>query len=80
MKDFLGSDLEVGNYVIISLTEFSNLAVAQITKFTPQKVKVKFIGRYGFVKEKLMDPDRMVKVNSPEMTAYILQNNVLAAK
>ena len=74
MKDFLETDLEIGNYVIISLTEFSNLTVAQVVKFTPQKVRVKFRDMYGRIKEKLMDPDRMVKVNSPDMTAYVLRN------
>lgn len=74
MKDFLETDLEIGNYVIISLTEFSNLTVAQVVKFTPQKVRVKYKDMYGRIKEKLMDPDRMVKVNSPDMTAYVLRN------
>lgn len=74
MKDFLGTDLEIGNYVIISVSEFSDLTVAQVVKFTPQKVKIKFISRYGTLKEKLMGSDRMVKVNSPEMTAYVLKN------
>lgn len=75
MKDFLGRDLGIGDFVIIVNPGYSDLCLGVVQKFTPQKVRIKY--RYPTFKgsaEILKDPNSVVKINSndEEFTIFLL--------
>jgi hypothetical protein len=72
MRDFLGRELQVGDYVIYQKQSYRGYNLAKVIKFTPQKVRVK----YGDSKycELLQAPEQLVKVEGEEVTMYYLRN------
>lgn len=68
MKDFLKQELKVGDMVVTVRPQYREFVLAQIIKFTPQKVVVEYDtwykdsnGNYG--KEKFTtNPDFLIKV------------------
>jgi hypothetical protein len=72
MKDFLGRELALDDYVIFQRQHFRGYRLGKIVKFTPQKVRVK----YGETKwqEILQTPEQLVKVEGEEAVMYYLRN------
>jgi hypothetical protein len=77
MKDFLGRELALNDSVIIIAPKYRSMVLARIIKFTPTSVRVAFMndwnyGKPGYYTELLQTPDQLVKVDGPELTAYLL--------
>ena len=72
MRDFLGRELSLDDYVIFQKQSYRGYSLGKIIKFTPQKVRVK----YGESKycEILQGPEQLVKVEGEEVTMYYLRN------
>jgi hypothetical protein len=72
MRDFLGRELQLDDYVIFQRQSYRGYKLGKIIKFTPQKVRVK----YGETKweEILQAPDQLVKVEGQEVVMYYLRN------
>jgi hypothetical protein len=73
MRDFLGRELQIDDYVIYQKQSYRGYNLAKVIKFTPQKVRVK----YGDSKycELLQAPDQLVKVEGQEVVMYYLRNS-----
>ena len=65
MRDFLGRELALDDYVIFQKQSYRGYSLGKIIKFTPQKVRVK----YGETKwaEILQAPEQLVKVEGEEV-------------
>jgi hypothetical protein len=72
MRDFLGRELQIDDYVIYQKQSYRGYNLAKVIKFTPQKVRVK----YGDSKycELLQAPNQLVKVEGQEVVMYYLRN------
>jgi hypothetical protein len=73
MRDFLGRELQIDDYVIYQKQSYRGYNLAKVIKFTPQKVRIK----YGDSKycELLQAPDQLVKVEGQEVVMYYLRNS-----
>jgi hypothetical protein len=73
MRDFLGRELQLDDYVIYQKQSYRGYNLAKVIKFTPQKVRVK----YGDSKycELLQAPEQLVKVEGQEVVMYYLRNS-----
>lgn len=60
MKDLIGKDLFVGDYVIIIEKKYRTLKLARVLKFTPKQTKVLYLKYNGEEEEFLTD--QIVKV------------------
>ena len=70
MKDFLGRDLAVGDFVIFMEKGYRNLKLAQIERLTPTTVMISW-GQKDW--EKLRQtPTQLVKVEGPDLTFFLL--------
>jgi hypothetical protein len=65
MRDFLGRELNLGDYVIFMKQHYREFGMGKIIKFTPQKVRVK----WG-------TSEQLVKVEGEEVFAYALKNGI----
>jgi hypothetical protein len=76
MKDFIGQELEVGNWVVFITPDYRDLTLGEITKFTPKNMHVTYIhhdrGRHW---SKLIRSNTSVKIDGPELTAMLLKRN-----
>jgi hypothetical protein len=80
MKDFLGHNLEIGDYVIMIAPQYRELALGKINAFTPKKVSINnWILRDSLLSidpaeyNTLQSPKQLLKVDGPMLTAYILK-------
>lgn len=68
MKDFLGNELEVGDQVITTDSDYKEFLLVTITRFTKCKVFVHWKGKkWGFDHDKELrrNPEQIVKVTAP---------------
>ena len=72
MRDFLGRELAVDDYVIFQQQHYRGYKLGKIIKFTPQKVRVKW-GDYDWA-QILQLPNQLVKVEGQEVVMYYLRN------
>lgn len=42
MKDFLGTEIKLGDFVVLTEPKYRNFVRAQVIAFTPQKVRVEY--------------------------------------
>ena len=73
-RDFLGQELNIGDYVIFMKQHYREFSMGKIVKFTPQKVRVKW-GTSDWA-ELLQTADQLVKVEGEEVFAYALKNGI----
>ena len=72
MRDFLGRELQLDDYVIFQQQHYRGYRLGKIIKFTPQKVRVKWgDSKYS---ELLQAPEQLVKVEGQEAVMYYLRN------
>lgn len=67
MTDFLHNELAVGDTVVLIAPGYRHLVKAEITAFTPQKVRVRFMNTWnygfpGYETHFLQDPEQLVKI------------------
>ncbi len=74
MRDFLGQELVLGDYVIFMQQHCREFGMGKITKFTPKKVHVKW-GTSDWA-SLLQTPNQLVKVAGEEVFAYALKNGI----
>ena len=74
MKDFLGQELALGDYVIYMKQHYREFGMGKIVKFTPQKVRIKWANSQWA--ELLQTADQLVKVSGEEVFAYALKNGI----
>lgn len=71
-KDFLGRELEVGNFVVFMRQHYRELKLGKIKAFTKTgKPRVCWQTKHGEL-ELLQDGSQVVKVEGPELTAILL--------
>ncbi len=78
MKDFVGRELEVNDYVACIVPGYRSLKLARIYGFTEQKVQLVWVEeakkrrfdtrKYDF----LQSPGQLSKVDGPDLTLYLL--------
>lgn len=73
-RDFLGRELNMGDYVIFMRQHYREFGMGKIIKFTPQKVRVKY-GNHDFM-EILQTAEQLVRVEGEEVFAYALKNGI----
>jgi intein-encoded DNA endonuclease-like protein len=73
-RDFLGRELNLGDYVIFMRQHYREFGMGKIVKFTPQKVKVKY-GNTEY-QQLLQTADQLVKVEGEEVFSYALKNGI----
>lgn len=71
MKDFLGRELEINDYVIMINPGYREFKLAQVIKFTPMSARVKYGPTH--YEEILQGPSQLVKVEGPDLTAALLK-------
>jgi hypothetical protein len=72
MRDFLGRELQLDDYVIFQRQSYRGYKLGKVIKFTPQKVRVKY-GESKYL-ELLQAPEQLIKVEGEEVTMYYLRN------
>lgn len=73
-RDFLGRELNLGDYVMYMKQYSREFGMGKIIKFTPQKVRVKY-GNHDWL-EILQTAEQLVKVEGEEVFAYALKNGI----
>lgn len=73
-RDFLGRELNLGDYVIFMRQHYREFGMGKIVKFTPQKVKVKY-GNTEY-QQLLQTSDQLVKVEGEEVFSYALKHGI----
>ncbi len=74
MRDFLGQELVLGDYVIYMKQHSREMGLGKIIKLTAKKVRVKW-GNHNWA-ELLQTPEQLVKVSGEEVFAYALKHGV----
>lgn len=72
MRDFLGRELQLDDYVIFQMQHYRGYKLGKVIKFTPQKVRVKW-GESNWA-QILQAPEQLVKVEGQEAVMYYLRN------
>ena len=66
MKDFLGNELEIDDYVVLTAPFYRHFARGKIIQFTPKKVRVEYTNNWnysdGMICNYLSDPEFLVKI------------------
>jgi intein-encoded DNA endonuclease-like protein len=73
-RDYLGRELNLGDYVIFMRQHYREFGMGKIVKFTPQKVKVKY-GNTEY-QQLLQTADQLVKVEGEEVFSYALKHGI----
>lgn len=71
-KDFLGRELAIGDHVIIIEPRYRNYLLAEVIAFTPMNVRVRYT-KQGSTSEILQCESQLVKVEGPDLTAFLLK-------
>lgn len=72
-KDFLGKELAVGDFVIFIRQGYRSFRLANVVSVTPKKVRVKWGDSQW--DEVLQNPTSLVKVEGPDLTMFLLQQD-----
>lgn len=72
-KDFLGKELAVGDFVIFIRQGYRSFKLANVIGLTPMKVRIKW-GDPSWA-EMLQNPTSLVKVEGPDLTMFLLQQD-----
>lgn len=76
MKDFVGQELVVGDFVAFVRPQYRELALGQITSFTPKKVHVSYKLHYAnSMNDFLSDPFNLVRIESNDALVIKLKGN-----
>lgn len=77
MKDFLGKELSVGDYVIFTRPRYRDLTTGKVIKFTPQNIKVIYKIHFSpnTFDEFLISPRDVVKMDAEDTSILILKGN-----
>lgn len=71
-KDFLGRELEVGDFVVFMKQHYRELKLAKIKSFTKTgKPRICWQTKWG-ERELMQTGEQLVKVEGPELTAILL--------
>jgi len=61
MKDYFGNELGVGDKVAFTEPQYRNLIDGEVVKFTPQKVRVRYMTSAGYITTYLSLPNFLIK-------------------
>lgn len=75
MKDFVGKDLAVDDYVVITRPGYRDFVLGKIAKFTPKMVTVSFRRHYGAMDTTTIVSTSMVKVDPDDALVLTLKGN-----
>jgi hypothetical protein len=73
MKDFIGQELEIGDYVAFMQPNYRNIILGKIIKFTPLQVRVSYTDRNKYECTHLDVSDNMIKVSNEDVIAMKLR-------
>lgn len=76
MRDYLGNEIAVGDYVIFMYPNYRMLSLGKIIKLTDKRVRLthKHHQRENDEKEFLTEPDMVVKINPEDVAKHLLIN------
>lgn len=63
MKDILGNELNIGDMVVCTTSQYETLSIGRITRFTPKKAEVKMKLGSSYTRLKLKDSCQLCKVD-----------------
>jgi hypothetical protein len=69
MKDFLGKDLAVGDYVVMMLPRYREYCLAKVIAFTAKKIRVEYTNpsyRHRGLESMLQEEHQLVKVDEAD--------------
>ena len=72
MKDFLGRELALGDYVIFNGPYNGGMKLGKIIKFTPQYIRVEYPGWKGKMTDTTRTSNQCVRVEGPDLTFFLL--------
>ncbi len=64
MKDFLGTEIQLGDMVVLTQPNYRNLVRAKVIAFTPKKVRVEYRMRGSSPNTYLSEPDFLVVIKN----------------
>jgi hypothetical protein len=71
MRDFLGRELQLDDYVIFQTNNYRGFKLGKIINFTPERVRVKY--GESVWNQILQKPTNLVKVEGGDVTMYYLK-------
>ena len=68
--DMVGQPLHTGDFIVVPHKEYRQLQIAEITGWTPKKMKVRYLINAGFSTEGRLDisSDKYVKIDPSSVT------------
>lgn len=72
MKDFMGFELNVDDWVVAILPHYRELVLGRVVKLTPKKVRVEYQLNKS-PQDHLYDPTSLVKVDGSHLTIKLLK-------
>lgn len=78
MKDILGNELVIGDFILANNKNYSELILCKIYKFTPKSCRAIFYSNYGIngVDDSIFTSSQIIKVNSFENVSNIIKNQL----
>lgn len=74
MQDFLGRELQLGDFVIFKNPGYSDLTLGKVVKITPKMVRLEYKSRYGEKDSTVINSGDTVRVDEKELTVYFLKH------
>lgn len=78
MKDILGNELVIGDFILANDKNYSELILCKIYKFTPKSCRAIFYSKYGTnnVDDSIFTSNQIIKVNSFDNISDTIKNQI----
>lgn len=73
MKDFIGNELALGDFVAFTRPGYRDLTLGKIIKFTPKKIRLSYTSYYGSDETHAIDSTYVVKLNEQDVILFLLR-------
>lgn len=74
MKDFIGQELEIGDYVALMQPNYRNMVLGKVEKFNPKMIKVSYTGYNKYESTYSCYSQDVVKLNREDVIAMKLRS------
>lgn len=74
--DRINQPLCVGDWVAVSMSDYTNLVVAQVVGFSPKKIRIEYTSRYmQQPRRRTVMPNQAVKVDNQAVCMWLMTNS-----
>ena len=74
--DRINQPLAVGDWVAVSMSDYTELVVAQVVGFSPKKIRIEYTGRYWQQpRRRTVMPSQAVKVDNQAVCMWLMTNS-----